>query len=211
MIDPWNDIPLEIYESHMSLDNVGQLQALCGIMKEQFEVTCADTVMILGAAGGNGLENIPPERFEKVYCVDINQSYLDRIPERYPQLEDVTELICTDLRISADTLPGAGLLIADLIIEYIGYDCFESVVKAVHPEYVSCAVQADTGEGFVSESPYLHHFDGLESIHCSIDSAKIEKLLSSLGYRCVKNKVYPLPNGKSLVRVDGILDEKTFI
>ena len=35
MKNPWIDIPLEIYESHMSLSDVAQLQALNSIMREQ--------------------------------------------------------------------------------------------------------------------------------------------------------------------------------
>lgn len=202
MPNPWNDIPLDIYESHMSLDNVGQLQMLCRVMNEQLESCDAKSVMILGAAGGNGLENIDPARYQKVFCVDINRDYLDTIPKRYPQLEGVIELVCTDLAAGAASLPKAGLLIADLLIEYIGLYCFEEVIKAVRPEYVSCAVQADTGEGFVSESPYLHSFDGLDSIHQRIDSERLSELLERLGYSCGESIVYPLPNGKSLVRVD---------
>ena len=32
---------------------------------------------------------------------------------------------------------------ADLLIEYIGYDHFQHVVRSVHPRYVSCIIQAD--------------------------------------------------------------------
>lgn len=36
MHNPWEDIDLNDYEGHMSLDSVYQLQVLSQIMKEQF-------------------------------------------------------------------------------------------------------------------------------------------------------------------------------
>ena len=36
MSNPWEEISLDDYEKHMSLDSVRQLQALDAIMKEQF-------------------------------------------------------------------------------------------------------------------------------------------------------------------------------
>ena len=58
MKNPWEEIDLEIYESHMRLDSVMQLQAMNAIMKKQLEAYPAATAMILGVAGGNGLEHI---------------------------------------------------------------------------------------------------------------------------------------------------------
>ena len=57
MPNPWEEISLEDYENHMSLDSVNQLQTMNAIMKEQFSAYAADTAMILGVAGGNGLEH----------------------------------------------------------------------------------------------------------------------------------------------------------
>ena len=86
-MNPWKKIHLSDYENHMSLESVQQLQALNRIMKEQFytyEMLHAKpniyeklhgSVMILGVAGGNGLEHITPEYYEKIYGVDINAEY----------------------------------------------------------------------------------------------------------------------------------------
>ena len=37
MKNPWEEISLDDYENHMSLDSVRQLQTLNALMKEQFE------------------------------------------------------------------------------------------------------------------------------------------------------------------------------
>ena len=76
MENPWKEIPLTDYESHMKLDSVMQLQAMNEMMKGQFDAYPISSVMILGIAGGNGLEHIQKGRFERVYGVDINASYL---------------------------------------------------------------------------------------------------------------------------------------
>ncbi len=57
MNNPWEEISLDDYENHMSLDSVKQLQAMNKIMEEQFETYPVSTAMVLGVAGGNGLEH----------------------------------------------------------------------------------------------------------------------------------------------------------
>lgn len=56
MSNPWEEIDLDDYENHMRLDSVYQLQTLSAMMKEQFRSDNFKTVMILGIAGGNGLD-----------------------------------------------------------------------------------------------------------------------------------------------------------
>ncbi len=56
----------------MSLDSVNQLQTLNSIMKRQFETYPVESVIILGIAGGNGLEHIRKEKYRKVYGLNIN-------------------------------------------------------------------------------------------------------------------------------------------
>lgn len=67
MNNPWKDISLDDYENHMKLNSVQQLQALNMLMKEQFNTYPIDNIMILGVAGGNGLEHISQDKYHKVY------------------------------------------------------------------------------------------------------------------------------------------------
>lgn len=64
MSNPWKDISLSNYENHMSLDSVMQLQSMNQTMKSQLEDYDVHTVMILGIAGGNGLEHIDIEKYQ---------------------------------------------------------------------------------------------------------------------------------------------------
>ena len=73
MNNPWKDINLSDYENHMALDSVQQLQAMNQMMKGQLNQYDIKSAMILGIAGGNGLEHVDTEKLNKVYGADINQ------------------------------------------------------------------------------------------------------------------------------------------
>lgn len=202
MKNPWEEIELSDYENHMKSDNVLQLQTLNEMMREQFYSYPVKSVMILGIAGGNGLEHIDKNVFEKVYGVDVNQSYLRECEGRYPQLADILECICTDLSQDKPELPYADLLVANLLIEYIGYDCFQKAVTVIKPKYVSCVIQINTDETYVSETPYLHVFDGLDKVHHQMEEEALRKKMKEIHYEQEKLYERVLPNGKKLVRMD---------
>ena len=203
MPNPWEEISLEDYENHMSLDSVNQLQTMNAIMKEQFSAYAADTAMILGVAGGNGLEHISTDKFSTVYCIDINADYLRAVAQRYTYLSETLECLNLDLITESDKLPHAHILIANLLIEYIGYPAFQKVVLNTSPEYVSCVIQINTDEEqWVSESPYLHAFDRLNEVHQQMDENALTTALDETGYSLISEESYSLPNGKALVRLD---------
>lgn len=202
MKNPWEEIPLSDYESHMKLDSVMQLQAMNEMMKGQFHAYPVSSIMILGIAGGNGLEHAQTDKFEKIYGVDINSSYLQSATQRYPELSGLLECLCMDLRYEADKLPKADMVIANLLIEYIGYDCFQEVILHVNPNYVSVIIQINMDDSWVSDSPYLHTFDGLEKVHARIEEEPLEILMKKIGYNKIKTSEYLLPNRKKLVQMD---------
>ena len=87
-------------------------------------------------------------------------------------------------------------------MEYIGYEAFQRVAVSVDPDHISCVIQVNEDEGFVSESPYLHAFDRLEEIHCQIEEDALTESMEGIGYHLAWKKTYPLPNGKTLLRMD---------
>ncbi len=205
MGNPWEKIELSDYENHMSLESVYQLQVLNQMMGEQFETYDRDTIMILGIAGGNGLEHIDRNKIKKVYGVDVNQDFLAECKKRYEALGDVLETISADLLDDNLRLPHSGLLVANLLVEYIGYECFQRVVKLVKPLYVSCIIQINTGESFVSDSPYVHAFDCLEEVHHQMDEKSLTDCMSQIGYGLKYTAEQLFPNGKKFVRLDFIV------
>lgn len=171
MKNPWEEIPLTDYENHMKLDSVRQFQTMNEMMQGQFDAYPVSCVMILGIAGGNGLEHIQKEEFERVYGVDVNSSYLEEAARRYPHLDGVLQCMCIDLLNGVDKLPGADMVIANLLVEYIGYECFQNVIRQVMHKYVSCIIQINVEDGWVSDSPYLQVFDKLEEVHHQMEIA----------------------------------------
>ena len=203
MKNPWEEISLDDYENHMSLDSVNQLQTMNAIMKAQFEDYQAETAMILGIAGGNGLEHIRTEKYKAVYGIDINEGYLEKIRERYPMPGNVLRLMCLDLTSEVDRLPKAELVIANLLVEYIGYQAFVKAIRQICPRYVSCVIQINgEAEKWVSESPYLHAFDRLDEIHHQMEENALEGEMNKIGYVCISKSASSLPNGKKLLRID---------
>ena len=203
MKNPWEEISLDDYENHMSLDSVYQLQTMNAIIKAQFEDYQAETAMILGIAGGNGLEHIRTEKNKAVYGIDINEGYLEKIRERYPMLGNVLRLTCLDLTREAEKLPKAELVVANLLVEYIGYQAFVEAIRQICPRYVSCVVQINgEAEKWVSESPYLHAFDRLDEIHHQMEENAFEISLGEAGYNKILRSCESLPNGKKLLRID---------
>ena len=203
MSNPWEEISLSDYENHMSLESVNQLQTMNSIMKKQFSDYPVKTAMVLGIAGGNGLEHVSSDKFEKVYGIDINEGYLKTVEERYKGLAGILECLSIDLITEPEKLPHAELVIANLLIEYIGYEAFQKAVQKIDPEYVSCVIQINTDEAqWVSDSPYLHAFDRLDEVHCQMEENELITAMEKSDYRIILNEAEPLPNGKALQRID---------
>ena len=198
----WEEIELSDYENHMKSDSVMQLQALNTMMKRQLNRYPVKTVMVLGVAGGNGLEHIDEQKVQKVYGVDINHKYLAKCAERYKSLNGIFESICMDLTDKNNALPHADMMIADLLIEYIGYPCFQNVIMQVKPLYISCIIQIDTNHSFVSDSPWLHAFDKLDKVHHQMHGDELIALMKDMNYGLIDKIEELLPNGKKLAQLD---------
>ncbi len=202
MVNPWEEISLSDYENHMKLSSVMQLQSLNQMMKQQFNTYPVTSVMILGIAGGNGLEHIDKNKFQKVYGIDINREYLTTVKERCSDISSILECIQLNLIQDADKLPTAELLVADLLVEYIGYKCFQEIIEQVQPKYVSCIIQINVDGSWVSNSPYIHIFDNLDKVHHQIEEDSLIQVLRGMGYKLITQTENPLPNGKKLIQLD---------
>lgn len=86
--------------------------------------------------------------------------------------ENYIGCLCVDLMEEADRQPTAELVIANLLIEYIGYACFQKTIRQVEP------------------------------VHHQIEEAALEEAMMEIGYHTIKRLEHPLPNGKKLVQMD---------
>lgn len=204
MKNPWEKIDLEVYEKHMSHDNVYQLQKLNEIMKEQFQDNKHEYVGILGVAGGNGLNSIDISNVRKVFAIDVNKEYLNVCRERYDYMGEILETICRDINDKEFCFPKTDLIICNLIIEYIGEEQFVAIVERnkENIKLISCVIQDNEKNSFVSDSEYSSHFTPITSINHDISDNKLKNLFSKIGFNCIKIKNYNLPNNKSFIRMD---------
>lgn len=188
----------------MKSDSVFQLQTLNQVTQEQLAGYRHETVGILGIAGGNGLDEIDVKTTNKIYGFDINKKYLDVCQSRYSRLDPILELVHCDIGEPGFALPKTDLLIANLIIEYVGASTFVDLIQRNQDqvEVVSCTIQINQAEGFVSESHYTSAFDPLLSISHDVDAGSLIQRFSDKGFRCLQTKAYRLPNGKSFIRLD---------
>jgi hypothetical protein len=182
---PWREIDLDVYERHMGDPGVGQLQRLHEITAEQLAAYPSRAIGVLGVAGGNGLDLIDPETTDAVYGYDINPDYLAACGTRYrDDFGDRLHLI--EMRIDRSVrIERVDLLIANLIIEYVGIDEFVAFAAANARSIgvLSCVIQQNAAEGFVSSTDYTSLFDALASVSSDIDLEMLTSATSDGGYR----------------------------
>ncbi len=63
-------------------------------------------------------------------------------------------------------------------------------------------IPPNTDDSFVSDSPYLHAFDGLECVHHQMEGQELQNSMERIGYQLIQALEHPLPNGKKLVQLD---------
>jgi hypothetical protein len=127
----------------MSDARVGQLQRLHDITGEQLAAYPSRTIAVLGIAGGNGLDLIDPQTTDAVYGYDINRDYLDACEARYRStLGDRLHLTETSIDRSV-RIERVDLLLANLIIEYVGAEEFVAFAAANSRSIavLSCVIQ----------------------------------------------------------------------
>ena len=100
--------------------------------------------------------------FQAVYGVDINPAYLRECQRRYPEWKEVFIPIEADFLDVRIQLPHCDLLIANLLMEYIGYTRFQTLAKQ-SSAVIRVVILQDFAEGFVSNSPDLPSFAALNT------------------------------------------------
>lgn len=200
--NPWCNVPLDIYEGHMSQTEVAQLQSLNALMKSQLQSYPAARIAILGVAGGNGLEHVPLTA-ETVYGIDVNSDYLKVCSERFEnQLNGRLKLLELDLREEAAKIPKVDLAAADLLIEYIGMAQFCKKVCEAEPQIVTCVIQESGENDFVSKSTYAEALEKIGELHQDVNPDELIAEFQKYSYDLILSEDLELPQGKRLHRMD---------
>jgi len=86
MNNPWLMIPLEDYEGHMAMPDVGQAKMLANEFEELLKTYAPTSAALIGCAGGNGFEEAAKARYAgrmmglELYCADIEGHMLEFRP-----------------------------------------------------------------------------------------------------------------------------------
>ncbi len=142
--------------------------------------------------------------------IDINQAYLEVCTKRFCwTIGKSLRLIETDLSKPESVIPQTDLIIANLLIEYVGIKTFCKKAAVAQTQYVSCVIQdPDRKQSFVSESPYQSAFHGIGKLHQDVDETKLTDEMALYRYTQVYRESYDMPNSKRFVRLDYGLEGK---
>lgn len=206
-ISPWNKIPLEDYENHMSHDSVGQLAVLNLLTKKYLDILKPKICLFLGIAGGNGLEHIENCITKKVIGIDINSNYLEKAKERYGEKIPSLELINFDITTEAKTFCKADFIWAGLVLEYTGIDkSLEFAINNLQTKgNLIVSVQSNNGVQSVSQSG-IESVQKVGSIFQLVDPEILVVKANEIGFKLAGSEESFFPNGKSLKTFHFIFD-----
>jgi len=95
-LSPWLSIPLEEYEGHMALPEIGQAQMLAGKLEFAVRRYSPKSIAIVGCAGGNGLDRLVGSGIERIVGIDINPAYVEMVSRRFRLLAPAMRLLGVD-------------------------------------------------------------------------------------------------------------------
>jgi hypothetical protein len=198
MANPWLEVPLADYESHMNSAGVSQSAALSELFADALAQCQPESVAVIGIAGGNGLDRIDSNVTRRVVGIDINPAYLAIAWQRYGQMPGL-ELICADLTERFVGCPPFQLVHAALVFEHAGTGpCLDNVLNLVGDGgSISVVLQlpSDTAPG-VSKSQFAS-MQALSTGFTMIDPASLRTTIEARGFHTVREICRALPAGKA--------------
>ena len=198
--NPWQKIPYEDYENHMSASNVGQLKKLSEIIKARLDFLRPISFAILGSATGNGFEHVNNNITKVVYGIDINQQYLDVAKARYGEKINDLRLICADISTDEIKVTGVELLIGALVFEYVDIPVALAKVREIldcDGLFVAILQKSHDGE-FVTGTEY-RSLQTLEPITHEISEFEFHAEAVKHGLHKTNRESYPVGDNKELI------------
>jgi len=199
--NPWLSIPAADYEGHMGSPQVAQLEFLSRIFGELMGELKPASLVVLGAATGNGFERVQPAGIRKLIALDINQEYLDVCRERFGARIPGLELVCADIA-SFETEPASiDFVHAALFLEYVEPAVVvEKASRWLKPHGIFAVVLQIASEscGKVSETGFAS-LKRLEPVMRLVDPARLATLAARYGFSAVKSETVRLESRKEFL------------
>ncbi len=196
--NPWLTIPIEDYESHMALPEIGQAQMLAEELARAASRMSARSVAIVGCAGGNGLATLPTS-VRRIVAIDINPAYVEMVRARFGGLDALLEPFVADIQKGAPQCAPVDLVYAGLIFEYVDVATTMAALRELcAPEGMMVAVIQLPGENahFVSPSPFSS-LQRLQSCAQTRSRQELEENAVVVGFRAAGARPIMSAGGKS--------------
>jgi len=198
MKNPWLTIPLDDYEAHMSLPEVGQAKMLASELGNLLAAYAPNSLALVGCAGGNGFEEAAEAGTTRIVGIDINANYLGVARTRYANRIGGLELYCANIEKDVPQCPPVYMVYVALVFEYVNTTkalrnlrslCLPNGILAVMLQLPK------QGAANVSPSPF-HSLKTLSSIMQLVVPEEFRAAAEEEGYCFLCEKVIALESGK---------------
>jgi len=198
-INPWFKVPLEDYERHMDLPEIGQALMLMEALADSVREFRPQSVAIAGCAGGNGIVRIAAMGVGRIAGIDINAEYLAATHRRLGRWVPGLELHLADIQTGVPDCAPVELVVAGLILEYVEVAATLKVLRTLcAPEGVLVIVLQRPSETkpVVTDSPY-QSLKVLESIVHFRDPDSVTAAAQVEGFTAIGSRCVTLDSGKA--------------
>jgi SAM-dependent methyltransferase len=198
MQNPWLTIPLEDYEGHMAMPDVGQAEMLASEFAELLKIYATASVALIGCAGGNGFDDAAKAGVERVVGLDINPNYIADAEARFTDRMKGLELYCADIERDMPDIQPVHLVYGALVFEYV------DIAKALANLRTICGPGAvlaallqlpKEGAASVTPSPYVS-LKRLSAIMRLVPPDDFRQVATLSGFIFVSEKIITLGSGK---------------
>ena len=198
-VNPWLKVPLEDYERHMDLPEIGQAMMLNEALAVSVREFRPKSVAIAGCAGGNGIVRIAAMGVARIAGIDLNPQYLAAVHQRLGSWVPGLELHLADIQTGVPECAPVELVFAGLILEYVDVAATLNVLRTLSaPGGVLVIVLQRPCETkpAVSDSPY-RSLMALESIMHLRDPDAVASAAQDAGFTAIASRRVTLDSGKA--------------
>lgn len=200
--NPWLDVPLADYEGHMALPEIDQADMLADQFATALATYSPQSVALIGCAGGNGLDRIPPGAAIRVVGIDINAAYLAETSRRYGQMLPGLELHLADIGNTDLRIDPVALVFVGLVFEFVDPTAALALLRRLcHPDgiLVSVVQHPCASMPAVSPSPFasLRKVAGLVNL---VSPSELKQAAGKAGFTALSTDEIELPSGKRFSR-----------
>ncbi|MGA2875014.1 MAG: class I SAM-dependent methyltransferase [Nitrososphaerales archaeon] len=197
MRNPWLDIPLDDYERHMSLPEIGQAQMIAYDFKSLLEVYSPSSVAVIGCAGGNGFDCIDSLRTTRIVGIDVNPDYIRCARSRFSKRFPILELYAQNIETAEKLFKPVQMIYAALVFEYIEFSLgLARMVEHLRAGGILAAIlQLPSSQRIVSPSPF-RSLKPLEQFMVLRSPEDFEASAKTIGLTKLSSKKLTLESGK---------------